>query len=68
MLRHRTTNLLKVTPPTEICEHRHCFPIEPSISLILRLHMGYLLVFLVSAMVIFEGLSYMLEESRQNRH
>jgi hypothetical protein len=31
--------------------------------------MGYLLVFLVTAMMIFEGLSYMLEkESRHNRH
>jgi hypothetical protein len=30
--------------------------------------MGYLLVFLVVAMVILEGLSYMLEESRHIRH
>jgi hypothetical protein len=30
--------------------------------------MGYLLVFFVIAMALLEGLSYMLEESRQNRH
>jgi hypothetical protein len=49
--------LAKSDAATEICAHRHCFPVEPSISLILRLHMGYLLVFLVVAMAILEGLS-----------
>jgi hypothetical protein len=39
-LRHRSTNLLRVTPSTEICERRHCFSIQQNKIPIMRSHHG----------------------------